>query len=390
MNKIVALHKEDLDVVVQPAVGWKELNEHLAPQGLFFPPDPSPDAKIGGMIAMSCSGTNAYRHGTMKEWVIALTVVLADGSVIKTRQRPRKSSAGFDLTRLMIGSEGTLGLVTEAVLKLTSAPTNLHVGVATFPDIQSAVRTGLSLTGSGMLIDALELLDAESMKAINMAQVSPITWQEYPTLFLKFSGSVNTVKDQIVSVEEAATQNYCKTFEVTDQTDLIETWWDARKAVGKALLAQKKDPSDVFLPSDAAVPVSRLADLMVESQKMLANAQMVGSVVGHLGDGKSCPACPPVVSDLSLMGYMQRDLTLIHVGNIHVVIVCSKDEKERGSNVISEIQRAAVKMEGTITGEHGIGLSLRDMLVYELGDETVDVMRRVRLSFASNSFFFTG
>lgn len=235
---------------------------------------------------MSCSGTNAYRYGTMKEWVIALTVVLADGSVVKTRRRPRKSSAGYDLTRLMIGSEGTLGLVTEAVLKLASAPTNLHVAVVTFPDVQAAVRTGLRLTGSGLLIEALELLDAESMKAINMAKVSYISWQELPTLFLKFAGSRDMVKDQIEIATKAAQWNHCTKFEVTDEQALVDAWWDARKAVGKALLARKRDPSDVFLPSDAAVPISRLADLMVESQRMLADAKMVGSVVGHLGDGE--------------------------------------------------------------------------------------------------------
>lgn len=238
---------------------------------------------------MSCSGTNAYRYGTMKEWVIALTVVLADGTVIKTRQRPRKSSAGYDLTRLMIGSEGTLGLATEAVLKLASAPNNLHVVVVTFPDIQAAVRTGVLLTGSGTLIEALELLDAESMKAINMAKVSPISWRELPTLFLKFAGSNYSVKEQIENAKRAADQSHCNSFEVTDDQLLMDTWWDARKVVGKALLARKKDATDVFLPSDAAVPISRLADLMIESQRMLVEARMVGSVVGHLGDGKSHP-----------------------------------------------------------------------------------------------------
>lgn len=234
---------------------------------------------------MSCSGTNAYRYGTMKEWVIALTVVLADGTVIQTRRRPRKSSAGYDLTRLMIGSEGTLGLVTEAVLRLASLPKNLHAAVVRFSDIHAAVRTGLFIARSGILVEALELLDAESLVAINLANISSFRWSESPTLFLKLSGPMNTVNDQINAIKQAALQNNCNNFEVTNEPDLISTWWNARKAVGRALLSRKKHPSDVFLPSDAAVPISRLADLMVESQRLLAAAGMLGSVIGHLGDG---------------------------------------------------------------------------------------------------------
>lgn len=236
---------------------------------------------------MGCSGTNAYRHGTMKEWVLSMTVVLADGTIVKTRHRPCKSSAGYDLTQLMIGSEGTLGLVTEAVLKVTSTPRNLHVAVATFPSTHAAVGTAVSLIGSGLPIDALELIDKYSMGAINLSGLSSKRWKESPTLFLKFSGSPSAVEDQIKITKEAATKNKCESFELSAEKDEIEVAWSARKAVGPSVMAMKKDPTDLFLTADAAVPVSRLGDIIEEAHQAIMNAGFVGSTLGHLGDGKS-------------------------------------------------------------------------------------------------------
>ncbi|KAA6407590.1 MAG: D-lactate dehydrogenase [Lasallia pustulata] len=351
MSQVLAVHADDMDVVVQPAVGWQELNAQLASLGLFFPPDPGPGAKIGGMIAMGCSGTNAYRHGTMREWVISVTVVLADGTVVKTRHRPRKSSAGYDLTQLMVGSEGTLGLVTEAVLKVTSAPQNLHVAVATFPSTHAAVRTAVSLIGSGLPIDALELVDKHSMGAINLSGLSSKRWKESPTLFLKFSGSRYAMEDQIKMAQKAARENDCESFELSAEEDEIEVSWGARKTVGKSLLAMKKDPSDLFLTADAAVPISRLGDIIEETHQAISNAGFVGSTIGHLGDG-----------------------------NFHAVIVCDKAHKQTASKILADVQRRAVELEGTITGEHGIGLGLRDMLLHEIGDSGVDMMRRIKLA----------
>ena len=236
---------------------------------------------------MSCAGTNAYRYGTMKEWVIALTVVLADGTVIRTKRRPRKSSAGYDLTHIFIGSEGTLGIVTEAVIKLTALPQNLHVSIATFPDFHAAVRMGLAIVNSGILVDAIELLDDMSIRALNISNLSKRYWDEMPTVFIKYSGSQHAVEDQIKFAKEAAENNSCGTFEATGDRDQIEILWGARKSDGKAALAMKKSPSDVFIPSDAAVPISRVADLMDEARRLLDEAGIPGSMTAHLGDGKS-------------------------------------------------------------------------------------------------------
>ena len=221
----------------------------------------------------------------MKEWVISLTVVLADGTIVRTKQRPRKPSAGYDLTHLIIGSEGTLGLVTEAVIKLATQPVNQHVVVATFPNTQAAVKMSLSLVNFGLLLDAMELLDDMSIKAINVSKLSSIEWAELPTVFIKASGSQNTVQDLLSTIKETAEKSGCKSFEATGNKERIDVLWGARKIDGKAALSMKKDPSDIFLPSDAAVPISRVADLVEESRRLTSGTEMIGSITAHLGDG---------------------------------------------------------------------------------------------------------
>ena len=225
----------------------------------------------------------------MKDWVVSMTVVLADGAIVKTRRRPRKSSAGYDLTRLIVGSEGTLGLVTEAVLKITSAPENLHVVVATFPDTHSAVKTAVSLIGSGLPIDALELLDKHSMWAINQSALSTKQWRESPTLFLKFSGLRLAVQAQLEITKQAAQNNKCEQFEVSVKKEEIDVSWGARKKVGRSLMAMKRDPTDLFLNADAAVPISNLADMIEETHQVITDAGLKGSTLGHVGDGQSFP-----------------------------------------------------------------------------------------------------
>jgi len=239
---------------------------------------------------MNCSGTNAYRHGTMKAWVTSVTLVLADGSIIKTRHRPRKSAAGYDLTSLIVGSEGTLGLVTEAVLKVTSAPDNLHIAVARFPTTDAAVKTAVFLIGSGLPIDAIELVDKPSMGAINKSGLSSRQWKESPTLFLKFSGSEQTVQSQMEITRGAARRNECESFETSSEKDDIAILWGARKVVGRSLNALKKDPTDLFLHADAAVPISRLASMIEEAYKAITDAGLFCSNVGHVGDGRSFKA----------------------------------------------------------------------------------------------------
>ncbi|KAL8694196.1 MAG: hypothetical protein Q9224_003616 [Gallowayella concinna] len=238
---------------------------------------------------MSCSGTNAYRHGTMKDWVISVTIVLADGSVIKTRRRPRKSSAGFDLTSLLVGSEGTLGLVTEAVLKVTSLPENQHVALAAFPTTRAAVRAATCLITSGLPIDALELLDPYSLGAVNHSGLSVRQWKEEPTLFLRFSGSRQAVQDQIRKTQQAANVNGCEKFEVSGEKEEIDQIWGARKQVAPSLQAMKKDPSDLFLHADAAVPISSLAEMIDWTHQVINEAGFTGSTLGHVGDGKVDP-----------------------------------------------------------------------------------------------------
>ncbi|KAL8959803.1 MAG: hypothetical protein Q9183_005571, partial [Haloplaca sp. 2 TL-2023] len=319
-------------------------------------------------IAMNCSGTNAYRHGTMKAWVISMTIVLADGTVVKSRKRPRKSSAGFDLTSLVVGSEGTLGLVTEAVLKATALPENQHVGVAAFPTTRAAVDTAVALITSGLLIDALELLDSYGLAAINKSGLADRRWKEAPTLFLRFSGSEQVVQDLIRRAQQAANANGCETFEASGEQGEVDGIWGARKAVRSAFIAMKKHPSDVILSSDAAVPISTLAGMIDWTHQIIGEAELTGSTVGHVGDGEC------LQSRLAPRVTLLREILS---GNYHAAIICSEAEEETARKIVGDIQRKAVELEGTITGEHGVGLELRDMLALEVGGDGIAMMRTV-------------
>ena len=284
MDKVLKLHKEDLDVVVQPAVGWESLNESLSKDGLFFPPDPGPGAMIGGMVGTGCSGTNAYRYGTMREWVISLTVVLADGTVIKTRQRPRKSSAGYDLTKLFIGSEGTLGLVTEATLKLTVKPESTSVAVATFPSIRHAATCVGQVVGQGIPIAAVEILDDNQMRCINDAGMTSREWKEAPTLFFKFSGTPGGVKEQVAQVQGMAKAAGSKSFEFARNQDEQDELWSARKEALWSTMAVRKEGDRVWT-GDVAVPMSQLPLLIEQTKDDMKKSGLFGSIVGHVGDG---------------------------------------------------------------------------------------------------------
>lgn len=284
MNKIVRLHKEDLDVVVQPAVGWELLNEELAKDDLFFPPDPGPGAMIGGMVGTGCSGTNAYRYGTMREWVLSLTVVLADGTIIKTRQRPRKSSAGYDLTKLFIGSEGTLGLVTEATLKVTVKPESTSVAVCTFPSIASAADCVGKVVSKGLPIAAIEILDDNQMQFINESGVTSRQWREEPTLFFKFAGSPAGVKEQVADVKALARQAGSKSFEFARNQQEQDELWSARKDALWSTMAAM-NPGDRVWTGDVAVPMSRLPEIIEQTKEDIRKSGIRGSIVGHVGDG---------------------------------------------------------------------------------------------------------
>ena len=284
MNKVLALHKDDLDVVVQPAVGWEALNDDLAQSGLFFPPDPGPGAMIGGMVGTGCSGTNAYRYGTMREWVLSLTVVMADGTIVKTRQRPRKSSAGYDLTKLFIGSEGTLGLVTEATLKVTVKPESTSVAVCTFPSIHHAATCVSKVVGAGVPIAAVEILDDNQMKFINAAGATSREWTESPTLFFKFAGTAAGIKEQIAQVQGLARHAGSKTFEFAKNQDEQDELWSARKEALWSVMAAGRDGDRVWT-GDVAVPMTRLPQLIEETKEDMRKSGLSGAIVGHVGDG---------------------------------------------------------------------------------------------------------
>ncbi|KAI1401469.1 hypothetical protein F4819DRAFT_496676 [Hypoxylon fuscum] len=350
MDKILALHKEDLDVVVQPAVGWELLNEEISKENLFFPPDPGPGAQIGGMIGTGCSGTNSYRYGTMREWVLSLTVVLADGTVIKTRQRPRKSSAGYDLTKLFIGSEGTLGLITEATLKLTTKPASTSVAVCGFGSIRQAADCVAKVVGQGIPVAAVEILDEEQMACINAAGMTAKQWKEVPTLFFKFSGTERGVKEQIQIVQEMARQAGSKSFEFARSEQEKAELWSARKEALWSTLAVAK-PGDKVWTGDVAVPMSRLPLLIEETKDDMRKSGMYGTIVGHVGDG-----------------------------NFHIILLSNDEQRHAAEELVHRMVKRAVELEGTVTGEHGVGLVKRDYLPHELGESTVDTMRKIKLA----------
>lgn len=285
MDQIVKLHQEDLDVVVQPAVGWEDLNGELENHGLFFPPDPGPGAKIGGMIGTGCSGTNSYRYGTMREWVLSLTVVLADGTVIKTRQRPRKSSAGYDLTRMFIGSEGTLGLVTEATLKVTVKPKTESVAVASFLTVRSAAECVAKVFGEGIPIAAIEILDDVQMKCINDSGATSRIWKEMPTLFFKFAGTQLGVKEQISIVQKLSQSAGGKNFDFARNSEEAAELWSARKGALWSVMVKKRGDGDHVWTTDVAVPISKLPEIIEQTKEDIVRSGLLGSIVGHVGDG---------------------------------------------------------------------------------------------------------
>ena len=352
MDQILKVNADDLDCVVQPALGWEALNETLSEEGLFFPPDPGPGAMIGGMVGTGCSGTNAYRYGTMRDWVVNLTVVLADGTVVKTRQRPRKSSAGYDLTRLFIGSEGTLGLVTEATLKLTAAPKNPRVAVATFNTVKDAAECVSRTVRAGIPIAAVELLDDEQMRCINLSGSTSKSWQEKPTLFFKFSGtSPGAVKESIDAVKKQASGAGSKSFQFARDEDEAAELWSARKEALWSVMAATPYPVDEtrVWTTDVAVPISQLPVIVEKTKEDMKANGLVASIVGHVGDG-----------------------------NFHAIILYDQKRRKTAEEVVHRMVERALELEGTATGEHGVGVIKREYLEGEVGKTGVDAMRAIK------------
>ncbi|CEJ57174.1 Putative Oxidoreductase, FAD-binding [Penicillium brasilianum] len=353
MNKILEIHQDDMDIVVQPSIQWMDLNEKIKETGLFFPVDPGPSAMIGGMVGTNCSGTNAVRYGTMKDSVINLTVVLANGDIIKTRRRPRKTSAGYNLTGLFVGSEGTLGIVTEATLKLVPIPELTRVGVVAFPTVRDCASTAMQLIKKGIQVQCMEIMDEVQMDVINRAGGTGRTWGVSPTLFFKFSGTTAGVADSINLTRELAKNNNAVEFTFAKDEKEAHDLWSARKQSLWSMLALRKEGSEVW-STDVAVPLSRLPDIIETSKKELDSLGLFASILGHIGDG-----------------------------NFHASIMYDRqdpEERAQVEKVVHDMVDRALEMEGSCTGEHGIGLGKKGSLKKELGKGTIDVMRSLKRS----------
>jgi len=348
MNQVLAIHADDGDAVVQAGVTRKQLNDALKGTGLFFPIDPGADATLGGMAATRASGTNAVRYGTMKDNVLATTTVLADGRVMKTGGRARKSSAGYDLTRLLVGSEGTLGVMTELTVKLYPIPEAISAAVCTFPSIEAAVQTVIQTIQLGVPVARIELLDALSLKAIN--QFSKTTLAEAPTLFFEFHGSPAGVEEQAQTVQAIADDLGGANFAWATRPEDRSRLWQARHDAYFACLQLK--PGCRCFPTDVCVPISRLAECIAETQADIAQVSIPIALFGHVGDG-----------------------------NFHLVVLVDTDnpkEMEEAAWISRRVVERAIAMEGTCTGEHGIGLGKKKYLIAEHGEVAVDVMRAVK------------
>ena len=340
MNQILAVHHEDLQCVVEPGVRRIQLNEYLRDTGLFFPIDPGADASLGGMVSTRASGTNAVRYGTMRDNILSLEVVLANGTIIKTAKRAKKSSAGYDLTSLMIGAEGTLGIITEITLKLYGIPETIASAVCTFPSVDDAVNTTITTIQSGIAIARIELLDEKSIEAVN--SYSNLALQVAPTLFMEFHGSPESVKNQSEAVGEIATGLGGSNFRWTTNTEERSKLWQARHDAAYACKALRKNCE--FMATDVCVPISRLAECIVETQKDIQDSDLLAPILGHVGDG-----------------------------NFHLVLLVDPtdpSEVGRAQDLHERMIHRALSMDGTCTGEHGIGYGKIDYLEAELGQAT--------------------
>jgi D-lactate dehydrogenase (cytochrome) len=348
MNHILEVNSEDLDCRVEAGVTRKQLNTHLRHQGLFFPIDPGADASLGGMAATRASGTNAVRYGTMRENVMGLTVVMADGSIVRTGGRAKKSSAGYDLTRLMVGSEGTLGVITEVALKLHGIPEGMAAGVCSFPTVAACCKTTIETIQNGIPVARIELVDAEHIKAINA--YSKLSLAVAPTLFVEFHGTPAGVKEQSELFTEIAASHGGGAFEWATLEEDRARLWQARHDAFWATKNIAPGKSEA-IATDVCVPISRLADCVEETRLDLEAHNIYGPMIGHVGDG-----------------------------NFHVVLFCDRENETELKAVNAAYDRLierALAMGGTCTGEHGIGRGKRKYLAREHG-AGLDVMVAIK------------
>ena len=359
MNRVVRVNAEDLDATVEAGVTRKQLNEYLRDTGLFFPIDPGADASLGGMAATRASGTNAVRYGTMRENVLALTVVLPDGKVIRTAQRARKSAAGYDLTRLFVGSEGTLGVITEVTVRLYGIPEAISAASCAFPTIADAVDTVILTIQSGVPVARIELLDEAQINAIN--KYSKLDHQVAPTLFFEFHGTEAGVAEQTDLVKAIAAEHGGDDFRWATTPEARSKLWQARHDAYYAALALR--PGSKGWPTDVCVPISRLAECIAETKRDLAQSTIPSALAGHVGDG-----------------------------NFHLIFMIDPQRPEEiaeASRLNDRMVARALAMEGTCTGEHGIGYGKMDFLIAEHG-EAVAVMRSIKQALDPNGIMNPG
>ncbi|RYX96644.1 MAG: FAD-binding protein [Comamonadaceae bacterium] len=348
MNKVLSVNADDLTVTVQPGVTRKQLNEEVKSTGLFFPIDPGADATLGGMVATRASGTNAVRYGTMRENTLALEVVTAAGDVIRTGTRAKKSSAGYDLTRLMVGSEGTLGVVTEVTVKLYPLPEAVSAAICSFPSIEAAVRTTIEVIQMGIPIARVELIDSNTVRMVNAH--SKLGLREEPMLLMEFHGSPASVQEQAELVQDIASGQNGNAFEWASTPEERTRLWTARHNAYFAAIQSK--PGCRAISTDTCVPISRLADCLLESVTEADASGIPYFLVGHVGDG-----------------------------NFHFGYLIDPDipaERETAEALNRTLVARALKLEGTCTGEHGVGLHKMDFLLTEAGDGAIDMMRTIK------------
>jgi len=348
MNRVLAVHAEDLDCVVEPGITRKQLNEQLRDQGVFFPIDPGADASLGGMAATRCSGTNAVRYGTMKDNVIALKVVLANGEIMSTARRAKKSASGYDLTRLIVGSEGTLGVITELTLRLAGIPEAISSGVCPFPSVEAACNATILTIQSGIPVARIELLDELQVRASNA--YSKLSLPEMPMLFLEFHGTEASVAEQSQRFGEIAQELGGGPFEQAVRAEDRSRLWQARHDAYWAQCGLR--PGTYALATDVCVPISRLAECVTETQRDSAECNLVAPIVGHVGDG-----------------------------NFHVGLMVDLDDKQEVARVHAFLERLverALAMDGTCTGEHGVGQGKMKYLLAEHGEPALAAMRAIK------------
>jgi D-lactate dehydrogenase (cytochrome) len=360
MNRIIAVNERDLDCVVEPGVSRRQLNEYLRDLGLFFPVDPgAEEATIGGMSATRASGTTAVRYGTMRDNVLNLTVVMADGSIVKTAQRARKSAAGYDLTRLMVGSEGTLGVITEVTVRVYGIPERILAAVCPFTTLEGACNAVIQSIQLGLGVARMELLDVMQIRAVNI--YAKLNLEERPTLFLEFHGTEVGARDQVENFKAIAESEGALRFDWAETEEERRRLWKARHDAYWAI--KTVWPGRDALATDVCVPISRLAECVVETQKDIEACGLIAPIVGHVGDG-----------------------------NFHTTPVFDRgNAKELAAleGFLERLVRRAIAMEGTCTGEHGVGQGKAKYLKAELG-AGVALMRSIKVALDPLGIFNPG